>query len=365
MKRNFSLLSAWVSTFLGACALGLTSALSATDATYEPWPTNTAVVTADAQYTFKKRNLSGLYFQPATHAQGAVLWGVQNEPPTLYKLVWNGSIYVMSATGDWCDGKTLRYPNGTGKPDAEGVTMAEPSSSAIYVSTERDDDGGSNRFSVLRYDTNAEGDKLNATHEWNLTSDLPTVVENNKGLEAIAWVPDCYLVGNHFRDEKRDAAYDPANYPAHGTGLFFVGLEADGRIYAYALNHSDSTYARIATIDSGQEKIVDLSFDFDSSDASGALWAYCDDDCGNKSTVLGIDTTSGSDTFGQFIVRRAFKPPVSMCDNITCGKINNEGIAMAPRSECRGNLRTFFWADDDATNDYSIRRGTVPCDPLF
>ena len=31
--------------------------------------------------------------------------------------------------------------------------------------------------------------------------------------------------------------YNPADYPNHGDGLFFVGLEGNGTVYVYALNH--------------------------------------------------------------------------------------------------------------------------------
>ena len=62
----------------------------------------------------------------------------------------------------------------------------------------------------------------------------------NLGLEAITWVPDTYLVASGFIDESTGAAYDPSRYPGHGTGLFFVGVEANGIIYAYALDHVDA-----------------------------------------------------------------------------------------------------------------------------
>ncbi|WP_433080965.1 hypothetical protein ACQP1P_44695 [Dactylosporangium sp. CA-052675] len=72
------------------------------------------------------------------------------------------------------------------------------------------------------------------TREWNLTADLPPVAANS-GLEGITFVPDSYLTAKGFRDEHTGAAYDPATYPNHGGGLFLVGLEANGSIYAYAI----------------------------------------------------------------------------------------------------------------------------------
>jgi len=347
--KNFN---TFIVNLLVTCAVAISSAASAI--TYNAWPNSTAVVTADGSNQFGG-NLSGLYYQPAAGSQAAVLWGVQNSPSKLYNLVWNSSsnTFVKSTSNGWTNGKTLRYPNGTGAPDAEGVTKAELSGTDIYVSTERDG-SGSNRFSVLRYDTSGTATTINATHEWNLTSDLPGVGSTNLGLEAIAWIPDSYLQANGFIDEHFSATYDPANYPLHGTGLFFVGLEANGKIYAYALN-SDSSYVRVATIDSGHASIMDLSFDWD----SGALWAYCDNNCSNRSHLLAIDTTASSSTYGKFIVRKAYERPASMSN------INNEGVAMAPASECAGGIKNFFWADDSETSGHAIRKGKIPCGPLF
>lgn len=340
-------------TQLLASAAVCLAAAPAMAVTFVAWPSSTPVVTADASNAFGG-NMSGLFYEPAATPQPATLWAVQNSPSKLYSLSWNGSTYTKNTANNWSSGKTLRYPSGTGAPDAEGVTKAELTSPAIYVSTERDG-SGSNRFSVLRYDTSATGTTLNATHEWNLTSDLPKVSSTNLGLEAIAWVPDSYLVAHQFLDEHTNATYNPTNYPGHGTGLFFVGLEATGQIFAYALVESGSTYVRVATIVSGHSQIMDLSFDRD----NGALWAYCDNNCSNRSTLLAIDNTVGSSTFGKFVVRKGYNRPSSMSN------INNEGIAIAPESECAGGLKTFLWVDDSETSGHAIRRGTIPCGPLF
>ena len=106
----------------------------------------------------------------------------------------------------------------------------------MFVSTERDNanSGVSRPSPALR--PGGHGIGLTATHEWNLTADLPAVAANS-GLEAITWIPDSFLTSHGFFDEHTGAAYDPAAYPGHGDGLFFVGLEANGTIYAYALDH--------------------------------------------------------------------------------------------------------------------------------
>ena len=81
------------------------------------------------------------------------------------------------------------------------------------------------------------------------------------GLEAITWVPDELLVAKGFIDESKGARYNPADYAGHGTGLFFAGVEQDGRIIAYALNRSTGTFSRVATIASGFPKVMELTYE--------------------------------------------------------------------------------------------------------
>jgi hypothetical protein len=311
------------------------------------WPGSNAVVVVDQVGQFSG-NLSGLSYDPATLTEPAVLWGVQNGPSTLYRLLWDGLTWDSTTTDDWTAGKTLHYPDGTGSPDSEGVTKAEADVPAVYVSTERDNDANSiSRLSVLRFDTDAVGPALTATHEWNLTTDLP-IAGPNLGLEAITWVPDTFLLGAGFLDDSTGQPYDPARYPNHGTGIFFVGLEANGMIYGFALDHVSGGFQRVATFSGGQISIMDLSFDRD----VGYLWAACDDTCGNRAAVLQIDG-------GHFGVSRFFDRPSTLPD------VNNEGIAIAPESECVENSKSFFWSDDSATGGNSLRRDTIPCGRFF
>jgi hypothetical protein len=321
-----------------------------------PWPGANAVATVD-QVGQWSGNLSGLSYDPATTSDPAVLWGIQNSPSMLYRLLWSATTatWASAPTDGWTSGKTIHYPDGTGTPDAEGVTRAERNTTAIYVSTERNGDAGSvSRLSVLRFDTSTAGTSLSATHEWNLTADLPAS-DANLGLEAITWIPDSYLAGAGFVDDSTGQLYDPTRYANHGTGIFFVGLESNGGIYAYALDHAAGAYHRVAAFPGTQASIMDLSFDRDVGD----LWSYCDDTCGNRAAVFAIDTAAASPTRGHFVLRRLFDHPS------TLPNANNEGIAIAPESECTAGQKAFYWADDGATSGNSIRRGSIPCGALF
>jgi len=338
----------------GAVGGAGSSAGSAGSAGYSAWPGGNQVVTVDPANTYQS-DLSGLHYEPTQGTVPAVLWAVQNQPSKLYRLLWNGSAWVSDASSGWSSGKALHFPDGQGAPDAEGVTKAALGSTALYVSTERDNQvSATSRLSVLMFDGAATDATLSATREWNLTSNLPKV-GSNLGLEAIAWVPDAYLVSKGFIDQSKQASYDPASYANHAGGIFFVGVEQDGMIYGFALDHMGGGFTRVATIDSGHSGVMDLSFDRD----VGYLWAVCDDTCQGRTNVLDIDTRVGSATRGEFYIRRGFERPTSMPN------LNNEGFTVTTDSTCQAGFKSVFYAEDGSTMGFAIRRDSIPCGPFL
>jgi len=330
------------------------AALDAGGVTFRAWPGAAAVAVVD-QADYFGQDLSGLVYQPGATPADDNLWAVQNGTSKLFLLGWDGSLFQPRDVTGWQTGKVLQYPKASGSPDAEGLTMADWQDAAIYVSAERDNEAKTvSRMSVLRYDLSADGTPLVATHEWNLTADLPAS-DPNKGLEGLAWIPDSYLTARGFVDESTGRAYSPRNDDDHGSGLFFAGLESNGVIYAYSLDHRQGTFKRIATINSGLAEVIDLTFDRD----VGTLWSYCDDGCGNRATLLDIDGDPGSPTRGHFVVRAAFDRPSGLPN------AGNEGIALAPESECAQGKKAFIWSDDSNTDGHALRRGTVPCGRLY
>jgi uncharacterized protein (TIGR03437 family) len=311
------------------------------DVNFAAWPGSAAVQTVDLLNAFPS-NLSGLDYEGS-----GVLWAARNGPGALFRLVFNGTNWVPDTANDWGSGKLLRFLDGTGDPDAEGLTYAGTGSSAgIYVSTERNNSANSvSRNAILRFDPAGVGATLTATHEWNLTADLP-VTGANLGLEGITWIPDSFLVSKGFFDEFKNRAYNPADYANHGTGIFFVGLEANGFIYAYALDQAGTAFTRIATITTGLPSVMDLQFDGDLGD----FWAVCDDTCQGRSVVLRIDPATG-----RFAVARRFERPTGM------GNFNNEGFAIAPAALCVGGNKPVFWSDDSNTDGHALRSGTLTC----
>jgi hypothetical protein len=314
-----------------------------------PWPGGSTITTVDAANVLGG-NMSGLVYQASGTSAPGVLWAIKNGPSTLYRLIWNGTIWTPDTTNGWGAGKALHYPDGTGDPDSEGVTFTAAGPNAgVYVSTERNNDAGSvSRPEVLRFDPTQSGTSLNATGEWNLTSDLP-VVAPNSGLEAVTWIPDSYLTANGFTDQSTGAAYNPASYAGHGDGLFFVGLEANGSIYAYALNQTSGAYSRVATISSGMPGVMDLQFDPETQ----SMWADCDDTCNGQTETFTIASTGAGK--GSFTVAHAYARPSGMPN------LNNEGFVMAPQAECVNGLKPVFWSDDTNDDGHALRAGTIDC----
>jgi hypothetical protein len=294
--------------------------------------------------------MSGLAYEGSGSATPGVGWAVRNGPGSLFRVVWTGSSWTPDPANNWSGGKLLSYVGGTGSPDSEGVTFAGTGSQGgLYVATERDNNASAiSRNIILRFDPSAPGATLTATHQWNLTADLPPVGAN-LGIEAIAWVPDSFLVSRGFFDERKGRAYDPIDYAFHGGGLFFVGVEANGLVYAYALNHLGGGFTRVATIATGLTGVMDLHFDRELND----LWAICDDTCQGRSVILRIDPATG-----KFAPARQFERP-ALAPNL-----NNEGFTIAPLAECVNNSRPVFWTDDGETGGHAIRRGSVTCTPL-
>jgi hypothetical protein len=308
--------------------------------TAEPWPGGPDETVLDAEGTFSG-DLSGLDWQSSTTAVGGgVLWGVQNGDGLLYRMVSDGE-------GGWTPsnaaGTTLRYADGSGTPDAEGVTVTGDDPGAVYVSTERDNDRSStSRPAVLRFAT-ADGSErtLNATDEWDLAGDFPGLGAN-AGLEGVTWVPDSWLTARGFVDGSTGTAYAPARYPGHGEGLFLVGVEGTASVSAYALM-ADGSAERVAEIATPFSVVAEVQFDA----TLGALWVACDDACAGRTALFDVQD-------GVFTASTVYEAPSGAARDLA-----NEGFVVS--DVCTDGARATYYADDNDTDGFSLRTGTFPC----
>jgi hypothetical protein len=347
--------TAHASTTYGRCPDGTGAFVTTTAPTKggancgtELWPGSDDVTTVDGSNVFGS-NLSGLIYEAGATD---VLWAAKNGIGSIYRLIFSGGIWTPDPTNGWATGKPVKYMDGLGEPDAEDLTFTTGSAAGMYVATERNNqNNGVSRPAILRYDVTGTGATLTATNEWNLTADLP-VLGANLGLEAITWIPDAALVSQGFFDVTAGHLYNPAEYANHGGGLFFVGVEGNGFIYAYALNHTTNGFTRIASLSTGfPAGVMALRYDPELTQ----LWATCDDSCGGLSNIYVIDVTPGSPTPGRLKLTHTFARPTTMPN------INNEGFAFGPQSSCVAGKKPVFWSDDSETGGHSIRKATIPC----
>ena len=310
-----------------------------------PWPGRQDVTFGDPQDAFVTNvsagDVSGLAFDPNNPG---VLWAVKNKN-RLFKLTRVNGLWTPLATDGWAGGKELKFANGAGEPDTEGVAVGPDG--AIYATTERDNTASSiPRNTVLRFDPTQAG-PLTATKEWDLDGDFPELDGlpggSNLGFEGLTLVPDEFLVAGGFIDDSTGAAYNPASYPGHGAGLFFMALENDGKLYAYALG--TGAPHRVGVVASGFPNAMDVTFDPERQ----RLWAVCDDTCDGQVALLKI----GAD--GHFTADTGYERPTGMPD------LNNEGFAIAPQSTCVAGFKQVLWSDDAGTGGHSLRAGTLPC----
>ena len=255
------------------------------------------------------------------------LWVVNNGTATLAKLTYSGNgSYTDSQT--W----TMQYPNGSGTPDAEGVTIGPDG--AIYVATERDNgDKKTSRPSVLRYVPTSRGGNLPATNEWNFKS-IANVSDHNGGLEAISYIPD------------------------FGANQFAVGVEETGEVLFVELNpksNSPRLLQRLKTPFSGV-----MALDYRQEEKQ--LRALCDDACNGQSILLEFDP--GAQKWAQ--ASEVESRPANL------GNTANEGYASYTLSgKCVSGKSTvmtrFAWVDDGESDGVSIRTAEhsteVECKP--
>lgn len=308
------------------------------------WPGLNKVVTADKTSQLRP-GLSGLFLEKVSSIESQnIIWGVVNDPSLIYKLLWNGTYWMPATSDKWNTGKQIVYPNGITYPDAEDITKAEEGSNDFYICSERDNAKKISQPSILRFVEDPNSNQLTASNFWDLTKDVP-VVDYNSGFEGITWIPDSWLVAHSYWNEKTNSLYKPSLYENHGTGLFFVGLEGNGMVYSYALNHITNGYNRIASFHHNDTTITSLYFDRE----TGLLWAGCDNHCDGR---MGVYTVGAA---GQFQQKYRFERPSSMAN------LNTEGFAAAPQSQCVGGMKKVYWADDADTDGHGLRLDAVSC----
>lgn len=242
-----------------------------------------------------------------------------------------GTLYVLArdAAGVYTVSKTfvLKYPDGTGIPDAEGVTVGPDGS--VVVATERDNAVKSvNRPSLLRYrlPATATSGELRAETEYDLRA-ITGPLGANAGPEAVEFVPDVR------------------------GGVYAVGVEGTAKVHVVQLGDG-GTVTPVQTVDTPLEGVMALDYD----PVTRRLHVLCDEACEGRS----IDLTHDGSTFSTD--GTVYARPAGTANHA------NEGFASHhERVECTVDGRPgtadrvrYLWADDAAADGVALRTATGP-----
>lgn len=274
----------------------------------EPWPNDSIVVgTVDLGADFAVEDMSGVDFDENGRA-----WIVNNGDSKLFAVDYDEAKKTYSLAGQW----TLRYPDGTGKPDSEGISVGDDG--ALYVATERDNaNKNESRPSVLRFEipSSASGE-LKATQEWNLKNHVGEIGAN-AGLEAVE-----HIEGN----------------------VYAVGVEASGEVLLVELG-ADGESTLKQRYKSPFQGVMALDWDADAKQ----LRALCDEVCFGQSILLKYNS-------GELVEDSKVQDrPSAMTENYA-----NEGYAKFTKvSACKDGKKTtttrHLWTDDGATGKVALR----------
>lgn len=337
------------------------------------WPGPQTVTNVDKGGVFGQ-NLSGLFYVPGATPADDYMWGVANgassggsvntTQSSFFKIVKNGDGTWGPASG-WDRGVQLHYKDGSGQPDAEGITAL---GGKVFVSTERDNaDSKVSRVSILQYDPAAidfATRSASASQQWELESDLGPgtdadlgPADANLGAEALAFIPDGYLVANGFRTDA-GTLYDPTQYGKHFGGVFFAGIEKNGNLYGYVLEEGTGKATRVTSFSSGLKNsattfsVMDAAWD----PSQEALWLDCDDTCQGQTSIAKLNTAPGDPARGRFQVTTVYNRPTGGPN------VNNEGFTFQPASRCDTNgLRSVWWSNDGGDGGYALSTAQVAC----
>ena len=303
----------------------------------DTWPGLEDITILDEVPAFDISDLSGL------DNKDGWLYGVNNKEGRFFVFhIVDGK--VEFAPGFDSKGKSVNFKNEESKagPDSEGITVDDEG--RVYLAVERDNSNKNENFNVILQVADPFKDEktMMADKEWNITNLLPDVGAN-LGIETIEWVPFENLNGLLF-DQNKNKALDKNDYKdAYADGVFFVGVEANGHIYALILRE-DETAEVIADIDTGLGGVMGMDYDL----TNNVLWSQADDGYKNIHTVIQFNGTNSPKIIH-------LDAPKQM-DN----RLNNEGFVIDPKVDEDGNRNTYWFKDGEDKN--AFRNGKLKAD---
>ncbi|WP_147918993.1 lamin tail domain-containing protein [Ruania zhangjianzhongii] len=290
----------------------------------EPWPFGDEVHEAVAPGTWGE-DMSGMDI-----AADGTVYAVNNDDGEIFELARDGQTFTIASS--WVP----RYPDGTGTPDAEGMTVA--GDGAVFLSTERNNDASNvSRPSVLRVELGDDGAST-TTGEWNLT-DITGTLGANAGLEGIEWISDAEATELGVRDADGER-YDPAAYGEHFGGVFVVAVEQTGGLHLVVLE-ADGGAHLLQSAQASESVPVIMGMDWRAG--GNELWALCDEACENRHSLFSF-------VDGQLTWQSDHHAPTGMNPSFT-----NEGLAIEWCEVSPETTPTVLWISDTAHDGVSLR----------
>jgi hypothetical protein len=273
-------------------------------------------------------DLSGAYWSAATRR----LWLVRNGPTNATSKVWAlrengmGSFFIdirNGNRGEW-----------TGFNDAEAITQADPASDTVFIMAEGEE--------VIRQYNLVDYGTVSLVRTFNTLPYLP--VNGSKGSEGLAFVPDWAL---------RDAGFvNGAGVPTLSHrgmgGLFLVGHQNGGRVYAFDLSATDSTFSFIGAYLTNSTDTSEVTFD----PATGHILLLHGNDVNTIEIVSPASMPSGAER--RLVSLRTYDRP-----NGSATTTNLEGLAII--SDCISGHRSLFLTIDGGADTSLLWFRQFPC----
>lgn len=276
------------------------------------------------------KDWSGLVYQQVSASRPAGLWAVNNGNSLLH-FIPEGATKPTTTHTMTPGGATI---------DAEAVTIGgdgglfvagEGSGGAQNAVYEFNVSNGVNLMNTWNFGKAGENSPIFPGKDPNDPNSVDHKAQNNKGIEALAWVPRSALgqVGTSYR---RDDSL---------AGFVAIGTETQSTIYFVALLRGNpAQYEVVATADTGLKGVMGLEWD------GQELWAYCDNACGKS--PAGGEPAAHVAIFKQtpqMLELAGRWPTAPELEEVTL-----EGFALKPFDSCRaGGNRQAWWVADAAT----------------
>lgn len=274
-------------------------------------------------------NMSSAFWNPITRrlwvcrnggTDGSKFWALREDGNGSFEIDVQGGL-----RGEW-----------TNFGDLEAITQADYSESVVYLMIE-----GEERIkecSVSIYGT------ATITNNWNTAPFLP--LSGGSGAEGLCFIPDSFLSAAGFVDQN-GSPYVSQNGMG---GLMFVAHQNGGRVYAFDLNRTNSTFTFVGSYKTNFSESCELTFDR----SDGRLYILH----GADHNTIEVTNLASSDVGGerQFTELVTYGRPTG-----SPGSWNLEGFAIMSNTDCASNQRSVFLTIDDGGSQSLLWYKQFPC----